>query len=341
MPDDSLLEQYDLGDTEEGLYAGSVAVTPRPNQQRPAGIPATKAIPPKDPVTGKFLPAQAQPSAPNAQRQEPSEEPLQQTHSRNLLRRAVETGFTDTEIDSTPSEELEERIYSRQKEAIARAANSPQPNLSAREQVQSPVQDEVVEPEPQYPEIDKVLDPEIAAPLKAQLTAQLKQLKAMEAKLIASEAREKQREENYQRQSRNQAIDKMFSKHAHFVGAQSVSEMHPEDPNLAKREAVIALAIRDKSKRSDQEKIDHAISQLFGAAQEPEVETPTRQVPTRQGQRPTPQEFANGGIPRPTQRKPAPELNGVVRARKAVEERLAQLQEPGSNGTVDYDDFPE
>lgn len=340
MADESLLDQYDLGDTNEGLYKGSVAVPARPSQQRPAGIPATKAVPPKDPATGKFLPAQAQASAPGAQKQEPSEEPLSEphTHSRNLLRRAVETGFSDTEIDSTPSEELEERIYARQKEAIAQASASPPPNVSARQQEQIAT---LPEPDPEVNfgefEDEANLDPKLKAVLKGHLVNQIKQYKALEAKLQAAETREKEREERAQRTARNQAIDKMFAKHAHFVGDQSVAEMHPEDPNLAKREAVIALAIRDKSKRSDQEKIDHAISQLFGAA-EPEVE---KARASRPGQRPTPQEFANGGIPRPTQRKPAPELNGVVRARKAVEERLAQLQEPGSNGTVDYEDFPE
>ncbi len=333
-----LLAQYDLGDT--GGDPGSTPVRVVPQQQRPAGIPATKAVPPKDPVTGKFLPAQVQPSAASAQHQVSSEDPLLDSdtgepiqHSRTLLRHALQSGFTDQEIDSTPSEQLQELVFSRQREQITRAAtHNPTPNISANE---TPVA-KVPEPEPQvdFVEIDKVLDPEVANPLKAHLTAQLKQLKAIEAKLEAAEKREQQRVEQQRVAEQSNHLDRLLSKHSALLGEKPWHELTKSSPDWVKRHAVLTLAEADTTNKSVQEKIDWAVSQLFG--------TPQVQPETTQGQgRPTAQDFANGGVPRPTQRKPAPEINDVKRARQAVQQQLERMSQPGQNGTVELDDFPE
>lgn len=337
-----LIESYDLGDMGGDPHEGSVPVRVAPQQKRPAGIPATQAVPPRDPQ-GRFLPATPQPSAPNAHRQVASEDPLQYSqepgeppqvyeHTRTLYRHAIQTGFTDAEIDSTPSEELQDRVFNRQREMFSKAQASPAPNVSA---VEKPP---VVEPDPEVSlgEFEKALEPEVVTPLKAHLVNQLKQLKALEAKLEAAEKREQERVQVDQQRSRDQAIDKMLSKHAHFLGAESIAELYEGNPNLAKRRAVLGLANADTSNRSNQEKIDYAVSQLFGPAPHQEEES---QQPQRNG-RPTAAQWANGGVPRPTQRKPAPEVDGVRRAIKEVSSRLEQMNRPGENGTVDLDDFP-
>lgn len=261
-------------------------------------------------------------------------EPIQ--HTRTLYRHAVQTGFTDAEIDSTPSEQLQDLIFSRQREMLERASQTPTPNVSAAEKPAP-----VAEPEPEVSfgefENEENLDPKLKGVLKGHLTAQLKALKALEAKLAAAEQREQQRVQAEQVRARDNHIDKMLSEHAHFLGSASIAELHEGSPDLAKRRAVLGLAAADKTKRSDKEKIAFAVSQLFGA---PPVESGVTPEP-EPGARPSAAQWANGGVPRPTSRKPAPELNDIRRATKEVENRLAQLSQPGSNGSVDQDDFPD
>ncbi len=337
-----ILAQYDLGDT--GGDVGSTPVRANPPQQRQAGIPAVKATPPKDPETGRFLPAQVQPSAPNAQRQEASEDPLLDgegqpiSHSRTLLRHAHLAGFTDAEIDTTPSEQLQDLVFSRQQEQINRAVAQQTPNVSA-----NPTPPPAPEPEPQvdFSEIDKVLDPEIATPLKNQLTAQLKQLKALEAKLEAQTKMAEQANVQRKQTDENDQMDRLFSEHSAFLGKKTWRELSKNDPDWIKRNAVVMLAGTDTSARSAKEKLAWAVGQLFGMVpQAQSVAEDYEPAPQKNG-RPTKEEWANGGVPRPTQRKPSAELNDIKRARQAVQNRLEQLSAPGSNGTVDKDDFPE
>lgn len=347
MPDQNdaiqqLLAQYELGDTGGDPHEGSVPVRVAPQQQRPAGIPATKAVPPKDPQTGRFLPAQVQPSAPGAQRQESSEDPIINPetgepiqHSRALLKHAYLAGFSDAEIDTTPSETLQDLIFTRQREMLEKAVQQPAPNISG---IEKPVV-KAPEPDPEVSfgefESDDNLDPKLRAVLKGHLTEQLKKLKAIETRLEETTKRQEQQERASQAKARDGHIDKMLTKHAHFLGNESIAELSEGSPNLAKRRAVLGLASADKSKRSDQEKIDYAVSQLFGAPPQADPEVP------QPGTRPTAQQWANGGVPRPTSRKPAPEINDIKNATKAVEQRLAMLNQAGSNGSVDKDDFPE
>lgn len=338
-----LLEQYDLGDTGGDPHEGSVPVRVAPQQQRPAGIPATKAVPPKDPETGRFLPAQVQPSAANAQHQETSEEPLLDSetgqpvqHSRVLYRHAVQTGFTDQEIDSTPSEQLQQMVFDRQQEMFSKATQQQAPNVSA---IEKPAPKPEPEPVVDFGEFesDENLDPKLRGVLKGHLTEQLKKLKAIEARLEETAKREEAREKADKQRAFDNHIDKVFAKHTDLVGSESISDLYEGHPNLDRRRDALALANIDKSKKSVQEKIDTAIAKLapsWGVT----VQTETQQP--QPGARPSAQQWANGGVPRPTQRKPQEEVNDVRRARQAVEQRLSQLTQPGSNGSVDVEDFP-
>jgi hypothetical protein len=353
---------YDLGpDVDEAApYQGSQPANFAPAQQRPSNqIPTIRAVPPQGP-DGRFLKTDQrhplQQGGYESRQQQQAQQPydLEQgvdesqvqtfEHPRGLLRRAYEVGMSDQEIDTTPTEQLEDMVWRRYGEATANARMN---TNSQAVQPPQPVQQQALPPErPQldpdeeinFGEFEEVMDKGFVKTLKDKFKKTLTRLKEHETRLVELDNREKKRQQEAEQRNRAQAhatyMDKLFAKHAQFLGDERWQELTPADPNALKRDAVLRLAQADQSRRSDQAKIDAAVGIMFGVQQRAPGQQ--RQAPRTARQ----QQWDEAGLNRPTQRRAAPEVNGVRKAIANVTGYLDQMgADAGSNGAADYEDF--
>lgn len=388
-------DQYDFdGGAEDGGYVGSV---PRGNfAPAQTQIPAFRAVPPKDPRTGRYVqnnqqlrqPVQRHPLQMSQREREQQYQQQQQQfdqqpqldseaaydpnygqpsqqsqpeqvfeHPRALLRRAYEVGFSDQEIDAMPSEALDEAVWGRHRagmeesrqRGVAQALQPVQQQQPLQQQQQAPQQEET--PPIDFGEFETVMDQGFVKNLKKHLTDQLKQFKTLEKKLVEQEARNQQREqaEAFQRKQVDFAnyMDRLFTPFAEFLGDERWNELQAGDANYAKRKAVMSIIETDQTRRTMPEKVAFAVSQLFLGGRPLRTR---RQAPQQQQQAFLPQhqqnmtqrqvEWQQAALQRPTQRRPAAEVNGVRKAIQSVTEQLQQVsQEAGGNGMPEYDDF--
>lgn len=295
---------------------------------------AERSLPPRDEATGQFV-----------------KPPETFSHPRWLVDQASDLGYTQEDLDTTPTDQLGREIsrLHKQLRQNTRQDDRAQTVETARGSV------EPLPPEPEKDELDfggvkddegspfteKHLHPGIAAILKAQ-AKQLKDLKA-DLEAVKGYTQSKINEENLTIAER---IDNTFAKfNDPRLGKGSVDQLKPNSTELMFRRAILAKASEMAGERSSKEaklgKLEEAYKSLFGSSP-PKAEEPAAPSAPAGTSRITKEQWKNGAVNRPTQRKGAPEPRGVSKAEKAVAEKMREEGLSGEGGEdVNLDEFPE
>ena len=277
-------------------------------------------------------------------------------HTPSLIRRAKEVGFSDGEIESYDSEVLEElvwRLKDRKTQPVEMPAKTPEKA--------SPENSELDDLD--LGEIEAELDKGFATALKAGVRKLVEAALAKDKRIVAIEAELKQvghyldRREN---ESLTEKADRTFgslgAEWKQIVGEGAISDV--SDQQLKVRNAILKEAgqmAKDKG-GSPVQHIKAAAQSLYGmfvSSKAPDAERP---APKAKAKAVEPldldedvsfatdedgENWFNGGLHRPTQRKSGSIPKGQTRATKAVAERMREMgQRPEPDGS-EYDGLPD
>lgn len=335
-PQQALADAYRLDDDAP---LGGDSPPPQPAASSASAEPPvpSKPTPPKDPITGRFLPAGA---------------PAPGQHPQRLIRLANELGMDEAEIAAMPdTATLEQVVHHLNLKSLreAKANNrdrmtTPNPTLADRPTPPSPaVSPAAADDDPladyDWGEMDgengkiKVTLDQFNPGLVKLLRDQAKELKTLRAQVGFLTAHEGIRQD----ETRNQMIDRVFdSSGLERLGKGRGRDMKQLDPAFQRRLAVLAVA--EKIPGEDIEaRVKEAIQILYG---EPVAASPSEPEPgptLTENQR----RWQAAQVARPTQRKEAPLRPGKAAAVRAVAEQLNSFGAETVNGDVDADDFPE
>jgi hypothetical protein len=253
-------------------------------------------------------------------------------HPRYLVNMAIDMGFTQEEIATTPSDTLGRMLQ------VIQSRQRLQPQQQQPQQQQQAV---TAPPEPEE-EIDlgdtSDFTPEVIALVKRAATAAVKAA-TKRIKPVAEQVDElRQLDQMRTHEQRNEKLDQLFTGlgadySAHF-GSGSGKQVKQNNPTAFRNrlEVVAALDVMRASRPgTDEEHMAKVVKLLFPV--EAKGDTTAKQ-----------QEWQEGGVARPTNRKPAAEPPGPAKARKAVAEFLnnhptVTASREGDKATKD--DFPE
>lgn len=295
------------------------------DEAEPEQKPAEKVVAPDSPT---------KPSPPT-----PPPAPVKQVHKhpRWLERAAIEQGMKDEDIESTPSEVLNQKVYEAQQRVIAdarRGSASSDANQLVRQPKPQPV------PEVPAEEEDLTLNADDWDPAFVQKwNKQQEKTKAIEKELAELRAIKGQVQASATA-SLEQKIDGLFagSSMDHIFGAGSVRALEPNGAEYLRRSAVLremhAIATSGRSQGIDAD-FQKVVTAMFGpiapkAQPEPKADASREEIK---------EAFRNGGLNRPTQRNNTPLPKGRQAAISAVE----SWKKDNSNGAdtgVTHDDDP-
>lgn len=270
--------------------------------------------------------------------QPPAPEPAKKpkiSHPRWVERAAIEQGFTDQDIEETPTEALQQRIYAnsqRQAHEARQAAISSDVAGAARRQA---APEPVVNPEPEEDELlsEDDWDPKFVKKWNDRVRRdkerdqEIAELKAAAGQFRSSQAATTQ-----------QRFEAMFAKYPNLYG-QGASHLLPANsPDLLRRQAVmsqIQLIVQGGRATTPETDFDLVHGGLFGAlAASPPPPAAPPVDPTRKE---FADAYANGGLARPTQRNSLP----LPKGRAAAISALNNLRKEHANGDgVYHDDDP-
>ncbi len=283
VPNTSVVaDQYDLDDTD---------YNPEWDQQEPS-----KPISSQKPAVAEQPPAS--PSRPRN-----PDGTFKAAHSPRLSRMATDMGMTQAEIDELNPDALEAVVEQEYRRARAESAaqRTQKGVLDAVEPGDSPPEVPPAKPE----EIDLGIDESQWDPTIVGLfKSQAQKIASLEARLNAVQGHQ-QAQVNA---SLTERADAVFGQHE-LLGKGKYHELTPDSPEMQRRNAVAMLVRADKSRLSLEQKLTKAIETLFPGAAAPTA--PTKASPT-------PEEWAEAGLARPTQRNGSPEPKGPKRAKQAV-----------------------
>ena len=311
----TLLDEYDLGDTQNDEVFDNPPAKSEPPAAESLPAAGSSSETPRDPETGRFLPKDDISAA--------------SQHSRHTVQQALDLGWSDEEIAATAPEALADQVYKATRAAlrVSREQTREDSLMQATERRSSVVPRAPVQAVPEAEEevnlgIDeKLFDPDLMGALKKlekERRAELKALRAEVAELRTAEAFR-------QDMSNNARIDRVFAKHEKILGKGRGDDFDHSSPEFQRRLSVLALVDRDKSKAPIAAKIDKAVSILFG------TQAPSTEVPQRRG--PSPEQWANSVVERPTQRSGAAEPKGEEKAMRTAAALLQEMNAGLDEGT--------
>jgi hypothetical protein len=334
----SFVEQYDLGDTSPApihIPSASAATEETPAEPAsPQPEPSSRPVPPKDPETGRFVARDA--------------EPQPGRHSPRLVAMAVDYGIPENEIKEMLPLELERHVLYLHKQALQISRDNNRQRLlqsggDALDPMISPVQD-TPQPQPTQqprrqappPEDEFTFDPADYDPNVAKALGivrdqakEIKQLKQMVQGLARNE-------QIRQFETAAQHLDRRFAEREEVFGKGTVRSIDPNSLHATRRRAVVALLDQFKGQPGTfDEKYDRIVSELYGAGEEPERETSRTPRIVREDE----DEWARGGVARPTHREARNEPKGFERAVKAVSDKMRELELNGESGDLPPDSF--
>ena len=311
MPETPPAPDYDLGNTELDL-------------RQPDGLPVeTKPVPPKDPVTGRFV-------SPDA-----FETPVA-SHSAVLVQYAKDLGYTDDEIKefSTPALTAavtrayrdRERIrgeFANQRSFDQNAVKTPAPSPTLSRT--PPEQDDF-----DFSDVESQgYAPELLAAIKRNMKKLADQHKPVKDKLEAFEKREQEREQSSTRERIDLAFEALGDGYQKIFGAGSGNDlMAAGTPEYDRRCALISVAALKPEDLTSAKRI-HAklkaaaerIYPLEGAQEGAGVYEDALRKPS---QRITPEQWKNGTVARPTERKGSGLPPGDEKAIKNLAARMRE-----------------
>ena len=271
--------------------------------ETPAGDqPAAATAPSAAPV------ADAPPPAP--------EQPKVHTHSKRLVREALDWGFTQAEIDRTPTDQLDDLVYERQR--TYRLAQQQQQQAQQKPEVKAEPEPDIALP-PEAAEYDentrKVLKAVVAQPLK-EVAELKKQLAEMQERDKQREVRENQR-----------VFAGLLDKHKTVFTDDAAGN--------AKKLAIIAYLQNVQQPAGLENDFEAGVKLLFGATPSPAPPAPAPKAePEPDPLAETKKAFAEGGLARPTERKEPDLPPGDARALRFLKDRLGERKAQAVNGDV-------
>ncbi len=312
-----LAAQYDIAEATpepEGLPSPSPESSP----------PLNAAGRPYDPATGRILPSQATPPEPDApQVASPAVSPW-------LLRMASDLAIP---VDGLSEEAVAAKVTGAQHMLLRSRQDSA--NAQAFEDRREPSPSPPAEPDLLPEWNDQNVQEELSKPLKKLITGMQKEIAGLKRQLQSESAARLN-------ETLTQRIDRAF--HAlgdTRYGAGALGEISQAE--AVRRHAVANMAGQMAGPKATPEQIAAKIKEvhaaMFGDDAPPPPPPPP---PAKKPGRPTPEDYARGGVGKPTHRQGAAEQpDGPA---KATQEVAALLQEQRRNGTItpdSDDDFPD
>ena len=301
-----------------------------PGESPAPAVPAeVRAAPPRDPVTGKFLPTQPSPSPSQVESPSPAVSP-------HLLRLAEDFGIPTEGLGEDAlwaSVRAVQRMVApaRRQDEVARAAEQQRQQAPGEPAAEPPYTIQGLK-EDEY-------DPGFINPLKGALATLEQRVRALEGQLRGFAALERRRHD----ETAEQQIDRFFGELKDpRLGEGPLRKLSQDAPERKRRRAVCALAAERAVEKHGKaattaQKIDEleaALKDLYGEAK-PEPKPEPKAEP-KNG--PSPEEYARAALSRPTHRSGAPEPNGYAKAVQGVEDALRETRQ--ESPTLD-DEFPD
>jgi hypothetical protein len=286
-------------------------------------------------------------------------EPVVHKHSRRLLREATEFGIPQEEIDATPTEELDEKVYLMRREALAWARQQGQREILDAIKSPSHASSGTAPPEPGVPggtsahgsapapggpgeEItltanDADYDADLVAGIKKYLRQHADEMKALRDQLSQLHAAEGRRQQDTLTQQVDRAFADLGPGYEPYFGKGSVSDI--DEAALARRKALLThveLAMKGKpgtlpKKIAEAAKLLYPVqgggspAAEYGAGVQPAPRTPTPAPDPLAGEK---ERWAGAGLAHPTHRE-APAEKGEA---KAVQTAANFMRENGLLG---------
>jgi hypothetical protein len=343
--------------------AGSEVVTPPPAES-PADAYGTTAEfdaeldAPAEPRIG----LEAKSPVPKPVEKPAPAEPVVHKHSRRLLREATEFGIPQEEIDATPTEELDERVYLMRREAMAWARQQGQREILEAIKSPSHASSGTAPPEPGVPggtpahgsapapggsgdEIRLVADesdydPELIGGIKKYLKKHDDEMKALRDQLAQLNAAEGRRQQDTLTQQVDRAFADLGPGYEPYFGRGGVSEI--DEAALARRKALLThveLAMKGKpgtlpKKIAEAAKLLYPVraggspAAEYGAGVTPSPRTPTPAPDPLAGEK---ERWAGAGLAHPTHRE-SPEPKGRAKAERTARELMEREGVLGDEG---------
>lgn len=314
--------------TEPAPAARRPSIITHPEQAKPA--PAAKPVDvdpwliadPAAPVAAteaEPAPATAPVASPSAtesaQAPPPEAAPQVQTHSKRLVRECLDWGFTQAEIDRLPTDDLEDRLYDRQR--TYRIAQQ------QRQQVEQPKPAPAPEPEIELPpeaagysDAEKTLLRKLVKPTLDKSASLEKELAELKQQFAAQQARDNRR-----------TFDAVLDKHKTIFTDDAAGN--------AKKSALIGYLSNLTEKTDLAADTEAGIKLLFGSAPAPvSPPPPPPPAPAVDPLAERKKEFAEGGVARPTERVEPPPTQGEALALANLKKMLGEGRAQLVNGSA-------
>lgn len=318
------IEQYDLGDVPPHDPKFTLLKPSATTEGDDLGTPPARPTPPKDPVTGKFVSAS------------------KSTHNATLLATARKLGISDEEIEASTSADLRElcrdvsfaQEMQRRENTISTAIEKKQEQIKATKQAIA--QAKLFDKEEEF-------DGELIGLLKKQQN----QIEELKARLDRQDQEQAGRSFAAKADAAFESLGPKFEK---LFGKGRGKDLDPQGPEMRKRRIIVREAAEMAGPNPTPEKIlakiKEAAGVVYGITPAPGPVTRSDdggEPPARkkgQSLESFEQDWANGGLARPTGRNGGVEPKGKTKAIRSVEQFYRDRAEMGETVELDEDDFP-
>lgn len=287
-----MLKEYELEDSGFDEQLDMIAPAPKPKPKPESTVPPPPVPPP--PVPPPPAPA-------------PEPKPAEKKHSKATIRLAAELGIPAHEIEALDPDVADERVYQLTRSRLTSPASPPPPPA----------------PEPKEEEYDLGIDESeydegLVKALKSMGKKFLSENKALKAEIEKMNAEKAQQSQS---QAVN-AIDDAFAKAGmdSFFGKGGRLALADDSFELMRRQTVLSsLQKKPINDMTLADAIKTRAKELFGVEPQQEKPAGAKQAPPSY----TPEQWAAGGVAKPTDRE-APEPKGPNRAAKKLAEKMRE-----------------
>lgn len=228
-----------------------------------------KPTPPPEAVETPQAPVAAAPAQDNPP---PAPAPTKHEHSRRSILEAKRAGFSQEEIDSTPPDVLEDRLYEKHLELLARLESYAQQQDQIRQHAPSPPPSPPPEPEEEISFAEGEMDPrfqKLAERLKAK-SQKLNDLEAQNKAILEKQTASEKREQEREIREKVGALDRFFnSLPADYGFGKGSIRTIGKEAGLKRKAVVDALATYGTSEENFWDTYEssgnEAVKALFGA----------------------------------------------------------------------------
>lgn len=247
------------------------------------------------------------------------------THSKVLAREALGMGFSQEDLDETPTEDLRELVTSKRYERLfqARTGEPQTPREAASPSGPStPAGNAAASTHAEEFDLGVDLsqyDDDIAGAFR-KLAAEVNRLRGVAAKVETIE-------QNFQRQAvekTNATLDDLFGRHPDLFG-EGPARNQPVDGKHGRRVAAVLTAMNTIKSGTMQQKFQQAVNELFDAGEATKPAPKASNLAVNRLRTPVEDDaWVDGVLNRPTHRDTPNEPNGRYKAMKGVATKLRE-----------------